>query len=166
MARPADKPMALATPPRRPAHGACRAVGPAGRLRCDARVGVAPPNSLRSPAVRCARTTAASQLTKRADARRPRRCASRRPRRPRGRACVAAWGIGWRCTLLGQSAQPLSRNRSSSPRCTGCWASSCSRSAPSTSSTASNSACWRAVPLKRWLVTAAIEKLTPGWRCA
>jgi hypothetical protein len=73
-----------------PAAGPGRAVDPAGRLRCDARVGVAPPNSLRSPSVRCARTTAASQSTKRADARRPRPCASRRPRRPRGRARGAA----------------------------------------------------------------------------
>jgi hypothetical protein len=46
--------------------GSTGAVGPVGRLRCDARVGVAPPNSLRSPAVRCARTTASSQFTKRA----------------------------------------------------------------------------------------------------
>jgi hypothetical protein len=76
-----------------PGPGPGRAVGPAGRLRCDARVGVAPPNSCRnvgpsqvsaspsggrpraarpwglyvcSPSVRCARTTAASQSTKRA----------------------------------------------------------------------------------------------------
>jgi hypothetical protein len=49
-----------------PGPGPGRAVGPAGRLRCDARVGVAPPNSLRSPSVHCARTTAASQSTKRA----------------------------------------------------------------------------------------------------
>jgi hypothetical protein len=46
--------------------GSTGAVGPVGRLRCDARVGVAPPNSLRSPAVRCARTTASSQFTNRA----------------------------------------------------------------------------------------------------
>ena len=75
-----------------PAAGPGRAVGPAGRLRCDARVGVAPPNSCRnagppqvsaspsggrsraarpwwhhfsSPLARCARTTAASQSRKR-----------------------------------------------------------------------------------------------------
>jgi hypothetical protein len=75
-----------------PAAGPGRALGPAGRLRCDARVGVAPPNSCRnagppqvsaspsggrsraarpwwhhfsSPLARCARTTAASQSTKR-----------------------------------------------------------------------------------------------------
>ena len=46
--------------------GSTGTVGPVGRLRCDARVGVAPPNSLRSPLARCARTTAASQSTKRA----------------------------------------------------------------------------------------------------
>ena len=104
-------------------RGLNRAVGPAGRLRCDARAGVAPPNScrnagppqvsafplggrpraarprgldLRSPSVRCARTTAASQFAMRADARRPRRCASRRPQRPRGRGGVAALGSGGR----------------------------------------------------------------------
>ena len=73
--------------------GSTGAVGPVGRLRCDARVGVAPPNSRRnagpsqvssspsggrtrfawpwghhdsSPSVRCAQTAAASQFTKRA----------------------------------------------------------------------------------------------------
>jgi hypothetical protein len=46
--------------------GSTGAVGPVGRLRCDARVGVAPPNSLRSPAVRCPQTAAASQSRKRA----------------------------------------------------------------------------------------------------
>lgn len=46
--------------------GSTVAVGPVGRLRCDARVGVAPPNSLRSPSARCARTAASRMFTKRA----------------------------------------------------------------------------------------------------
>jgi hypothetical protein len=49
-----------------PGTGPARAVGLAGRRRCDARPRAAPPNSLRSPAVRCAQTTAASMSTKRA----------------------------------------------------------------------------------------------------
>ena len=40
-------PWRCAAAPARP-RGLSRAVGPAGRLRCDARVGVAPPNSRRS----------------------------------------------------------------------------------------------------------------------
>jgi hypothetical protein len=58
--------ISLASRQRGPARGVDGGGRPGGRLRCDARVGVAPPNSLRSPAVRCARTTAASMFTKRA----------------------------------------------------------------------------------------------------
>jgi hypothetical protein len=104
-----------------PPAGPDRAVGPAGRLRCDARAGVAPPNSRRnagpsqvsaspsggrpravrpwgphvcSPAVRCARTTAASQLTKRAARADPDAALLAALKRPRGRACAAAAGSG------------------------------------------------------------------------
>ncbi len=76
-----------------PPAGPDRAVGPAGRLRCDARVGVAPPNSLRSPSVRCARTTAASMLTKRAARADPDAALLAALKRPRGRACAASAGV-------------------------------------------------------------------------
>jgi hypothetical protein len=74
-----------------PAAGPGRAVGPAGRLRCDARVGVAPPNSRRSLRSLSSDNGGESVYEARC-ARRPRRCASRRPQRPRSRACAAAAG--------------------------------------------------------------------------
>jgi hypothetical protein len=77
--------LAGAALPHTPRRGACRAVGPLGRLRCDARGRVAPPNSLRS--LRSLRSDNGGESVDEARcARRPRRCASRRPRRPR------AWG--------------------------------------------------------------------------
>jgi len=77
-----------------PPSGPDRAVGPAGRLRCDARGRVAPPNSLRSPAVRCARTAAASQSTKRAARADPAAALLAALERPRGRARAGAMGVG------------------------------------------------------------------------
>ena len=78
--------------------GSTGAVGPVGRLRCDARVGVAPPNSLRSPAVRCARTTASSQFTKRAARADPDAALLAAPhspahRPPLARGCWSAGGL-------------------------------------------------------------------------
>jgi hypothetical protein len=104
--------LAGAALPHTPRRVACRAVGPRGRLRCDARGGVAPPNSLRS--LRSLRSDNGGESVDEARcARRPRRCASRRPRRPR------AWGRASTRVLAGvafgvresarASSMPLSR---------------------------------------------------------
>jgi hypothetical protein len=76
-----------------PAGAHTAAVGAARQLRCGARSGVAPQNSLR--AARCAQTAAASQLTKRAKRADPELCAPRRRRdRPRRVPPAAKPGTG------------------------------------------------------------------------
>jgi hypothetical protein len=84
---------------RGPARGVDGGGRPGGRLRCDARVGVAPPNSLRSPAVRCARTTAASQSTKRAARADPDAALLAAPHAPARRPPLAL-GAGCACLAL------------------------------------------------------------------
>jgi hypothetical protein len=72
-----------------PARGPVGTVGPAGRLHCAARDGVAPTNSLRS--LRSLRSDSVGESEDEARcARRPRRCAARRPRMGRGRTAPAA----------------------------------------------------------------------------
>ena len=115
-----------------------RAVGPAGRLRCDARVGVAPPNSCRnagpsqvsaspsggrpraarpwglyvcSPSVRCARTTASSMFTRRAARADPAAALLAALERPRARGPAATRVLA--CVASGVPASdrkpPMSR---------------------------------------------------------
>jgi len=68
-------------------------------LRADCAAMLAPGSRRRTRYahyVRCARTTAASQLTKRAARADPDAALLAALKRPRGRACAAAWGLGGR----------------------------------------------------------------------
>ena len=94
------------------AHAA--AVGPAVRLHCGSRA----PGSCRITRyalARCARTDAASQITKRADARRPWHCA---PRRRTNRPCrvppaASSWLGCWGPNTTSVAAKPVQGR----PRC-------------------------------------------------
>ena len=78
---------------RRPARGAGGSGRPDGRLRCDARRGVAPQNSLR--ALRALRSDSCGESVLEARcARRPRPCASRRSQRHPEQTPAAAANIG------------------------------------------------------------------------
>jgi hypothetical protein len=100
--------LAGAALPHTPRRVACRAVGPRGRLRCDARGRVAPPNSLRS--LRSLRSDNGGESVDEARcARRPSRCASRRPRRPR------AWGRAATRDLAGVASCMAEAARASLP---------------------------------------------------
>ena len=78
---------------RGPALGAGGSGRPDGRLRCDARVRVAPQNSLRAPRALRSDSCGESALDARC-ARRPRPCASRRPQRHPEQTPAAASKIG------------------------------------------------------------------------
>ena len=78
---------------RGPARGAGGSGRPDGRLRCDARVRVAPQNSLRAPRALRSDSCGESALDARC-ARRPRPCASRRPQRHPEQTPAAAANFG------------------------------------------------------------------------
>jgi len=78
---------------RGPARGAGGSGRPDGRLRCDARVRVAPQNSLRAPRALRSDSCGESALDARC-ARRPRPCASRRPQRHPEQIPAAAANFG------------------------------------------------------------------------